>query len=56
MINSLENNRCYADQQQSQEGVEEGVIANDFKITSTTGDEIFSSDVIHVSTDTRVTF
>ena len=56
MINSLENNCCYADQQQSQEGVEEAVIANDFKITSTTGDEIFSSDVSHVSADTRVTF
>jgi len=55
MINSLENNCCYADQQQSQEGVEEAVIANDFKITSTTGNEIFSSDVSHVSTDTRVT-
>ena len=56
MINSLENNCCYADQQQSQEGVEEAVIANDFKITSTTGNEIFSSDVSHVSADTRVTF
>jgi hypothetical protein len=56
MINSLEDNRSYADQQQSQEGVEEAVIANDFKITSTTGNEIFSSDVSHVSTDTRVTF
>ena len=56
MINSLENNCCYADQQQSQEGVEEAAIANDFKITSTTGDEIFSSDVSHVSADTRITF
>ena len=56
MINSLEDNRSYADQQQSQEGVEEAVIANDFKITSTTGNEIFSSDVSHVSADTRVTF
>ena len=56
MINSLENNCRYADQQQSQEGVENGVIANDFKITSTTGDEIFSSDVSHVSADTRITF
>ncbi len=55
MINSLENNCGYTDQQQSQEGVENGVIANDFKITSTTGNEIFSSDVSHVSTDTRVT-
>ena len=56
MINSLENDRRYADQKQREGDVENGVIANDFKITSTTGDEIFSFDVSHVSTDTRVTF
>ena len=56
MTNSLDYGCSDADQKQSQEGVENGVIANDFEITSTTGDEIFSSDVSHVSTDTRVTF
>ena len=56
MTNSLDYSCSDADQKQSQEGVENGVIANDFEITSTTGDEIFSSDVSHVSTDTRVTF
>ena len=56
MTNSLDYSCSDADQKQSQEGVENAVIANDFEITSTTGDEIFSSDVSHVSTDTRVTF
>ena len=56
MTNSLDYGCSDADQKQSQEGVENAVIANDFEITSTTGDEIFSSDVSHVSTDTRVTF
>ena len=56
MTNSLDYGCSDADQKQSQEGVENAVITNDFEITSTTGDEIFSSDVSHVSTDTRVTF
>jgi len=56
MTNSLDYGRSDTDQKQSQEEVESGVIANDFKIASTTGNEIFSSDVSHVGTDSRVTF
>ncbi len=56
MINSLQKYASYADQRQSYEDVKAGVIGTDFKLASTTGNEIFSSDVSHVSTDTRVTF
>jgi len=56
MINSLDYCASYSDQQQGQEDVQPGVVANEFKIANATGDEIFSSDFSHVRTDTRVTF
>lgn len=56
MINSLKQDTSYADQCQSYEDVKAGVIGTDFKLASTTGNEIFSSDVSHVGTNTRVTF
>ena len=56
MINTLNKSASNADQCQSYEDVKAGVIGTDFKLASTTGNEIFSSDVSHVSANTRVTF
>ena len=55
MINSLNKSASNADQCQSYEDVKTGVVGTDFKLAGTTGNEVFSSDVSHVSTDTRVT-
>ena len=55
MINFLEKGSCCADKNQSREDIETGVIANDFKLTSTRTSELLSSNVGHVGTNTRVT-
>ena len=56
MINSLNKSASKADQCQSYEDVKTGVVGTDFKFAGTTGSEVFSSDVSHVSANTRVTF
>ena len=56
MINSLNKNASNTDQSQSYEDVKAGVVGTDFKFAGTTGSEVFSSDVSHVSANTRVTF
>ena len=55
MINSLEKGSCCADKNQSREDIETGVIAKDFKLTSTRTSELLSSHIGHVGTNTRVT-
>ncbi len=55
MINFLEKGSCCADKNQSKEDKEAGVIANDFKLTSSSTSELLSSNVGHVGTNTRVT-
>ena len=56
MINSLDKTSCCPEQDQCCQDIEASVIANDFKLTSTNSSEVLSSNVGHVSTDTRVTF
>jgi len=55
MINFLEKGSCCADKNQSREDIQSGVIANDFKLTSSSTRKVLSSKAGHVSTDTRVT-
>ena len=56
MINSLDKTSCCPEQDQCCQDIEASVIANDLKLTCTNSSEILSSNVGHVSTDTRVTF
>ena len=56
MINSLDKTSCCPEQDQCCQDIQSSVIANDFKLTSTNSSEVLSSDLGHVSTDTRVTF
>ena len=56
MINSLGKTSCCPEQDQCCQDIETSVIANDFKLTSADSSEVLSSNVGHVSTDTRVTF
>jgi len=56
MINFLEKGSCCAEQDQCCQDIHSSVIANDFKFTGTNTSEVLSSDLGHVSTDTRVTF
>ena len=55
MINFLEKGSCCADKNQSREDIQSGVIANDFKLNSSSTSELLSSNVGHVGTNTRVT-
>ena len=55
MINSLNNCGSNTDTNQRHEDIKTGVIADDFKLTSAHSSEVLSSNVGHVSTDTRVT-
>ena len=55
MINFLEKGSCCAEKNQSREDIQAGVIANDFKLTSSSTRKVLSSKAGHVSTDTRVT-
>lgn len=55
MINSLHNCGSDTDTNQSRKDIKTGVIADDFKLTSANSSEVLSSNVGHVSTDTRVT-
>jgi len=55
MINFLEKGSCCADKNQSREDIQAGVIANDFKLTSSSTRKVLSSKAGHVSTDTRIT-
>ena len=55
MINFLEKGSCCADKNQSREDIQSGVIANDFKLTSSSTRKVLSSNAGHVSTNTRVT-
>ena len=56
MINSLDKTSCCPEQDQCCQDIEASVIAKDLKLTSTNSSEVLSSNVGHVSTDTRVTF
>ena len=56
MINSLDKTSCCPEQDQCCQDIQSSVIANDFKLTSANSSEVLSSDLGHVSTDTRVTF
>ena len=56
MINSLDKTSCCSEQDQCCQDIQSSVIANDFKLTGANSSEVLSSDLGHVSTDTRVTF
>ena len=55
MINSLDKTSCCSEQNQCCQDIKTGVIANDFKLTGANSSEVLSSNVGHVSTNTRVT-
>ncbi len=55
MINSLNNCASDTDANQSHKDIKTGVIANDFKLTGANSSEVLSSNVGHISTNTRVT-
>ena len=55
MINSLDKTSCCSEQDQCCQDIQSSVIANDFKLTGTNTSEVLSSNVGHVSTNTRVT-
>ena len=55
MINSLNNNSCCPEQQQCCQDEQSFVVADDFKLAGTSGDEILLSGLGHVRTDSRVT-
>ena len=55
MINSLDKTSCCPEHDQCCQDIQSSVIANDFKLTSANSSEVLSSNVGHVSTNTRVT-
>ncbi len=55
MVNSLDNNSCCPEQQQCCQDEQSFVVADDFKLAGTSGDEILLSGLGHVRTDSRVT-
>ena len=55
MINSLDKASCCPEQNQCCEDIQTSVIANDLELTGLAGDEVLSSNLGHVGTDTRIT-
>ena len=55
MIKSLDNNSCCPEQQQCCQDEQSFVVADDLKLTSVAGDEVFLSHLGHVRADSRVT-
>jgi len=55
MINSLNESRCCPEQQQCSNNKQSSVISQDLKLAGNTSNEVFLSNLGHVSTDSRVT-
>jgi hypothetical protein len=55
MIDSLNKGSCRTQQDQGYEDIQTGVIADDFKLTSFSTNEVLSSNFGHVSADARIT-
>ena len=55
MINLLDKGSCCPEQHQCCQYNQATVVADDFKLASSTSDEILLADLGHVGTDSRVT-
>jgi len=55
MINSLNESRCCPEQQQCCNDKQSSVVSQDLKLAGSTSNEVFLSNLGHVSTDSRVT-